>query len=449
MSQRAFSRSGETSDQNTKENMKAVFLTAGAAGMYCGSCMHDNAIAKAMIRMGVDCLLQPLYTPIRTDETSIASDHVFFGGIHIYLLQQMPWLRFVPEPVRRTLDWAPLLKWVTRKAHSTNAAQLGELSVSMLRGSHGQQAGEVQRLTRWLAKDIQPDAVLLSNLLIGGSLPAIREALPTARLVVILQGDDIFLDFLTPPYRTQAIELCRGLVSSVDRFIVHSQFYADKMGALLQIPKDKIVITPLSIDLTPFESESPAMEKPLDQFRLGYLARITPEKGLHHLVDALVQISTDAEHDDLHVHAAGWLGKNHHPYFSDQQQKIDAASLGHRFKYHGSPSLEEKVSFIRSLDLMCVPTDYEDPKGLFVLEALAAGIPVLQPDHGAFGEIVSATGGGSTYRPGSLDDLVRAILQIKRDHGLRRKWSNQGQASVRANHSVDHAALRMKEILFD
>jgi glycosyltransferase involved in cell wall biosynthesis len=39
------------------------------------------------------------------------------------------------------------------------------------------------------------------------------------------------------------------------------------------------------------------------------------------------------------------------------------------------------------LDLFCVPTEYADPKGIFLLEAVAAGIPYVMPDHGAFPEI--------------------------------------------------------------
>ena len=128
--------------------MKAVFLTAGAAGMYCGSCMHDNAMAKALRQQGVDCLLQPVYTPIRTDEESIADHQLFFGGIHIYLLQQMPWLHWVPMPIRRLLDSKPLLELVTRRAASTDAEQLGALAVSMLRGTKGRQSDEVERLAR-------------------------------------------------------------------------------------------------------------------------------------------------------------------------------------------------------------------------------------------------------------------------------------------------------------
>lgn len=416
--------------------------------MYCGSCMHDNAMARALIASGVDCLLQPVYTPIRTDEVSVASDQVFFGGIHVYLLQQFPWLRFVPGPIRRTLDWAPLLNLATRRSHATDASKLGELAVSMLRGSHGNQADEVARLTRWLANDIRPDAVMLTNLLIGGSLPSIRAAMPDAKLCVFLQGDDIFLDYLPTQHRDEAVRLCRELVPSVDRFIVHSQFYADKMGGLLKIPDDKIVVTPLSIDVTPFRTPAETSPRTDNEFRLGYLARIAPEKGLHHLVDALLHVGSDRSHDDLTLHAAGWLGEANRGYLTQQQEKVAAAKLNHRFTYHGSPTLAEKIAFLRSLDLFCVPTDYHDPKGLFVLEALAAGVPVLQPDHGAFGELITATGGGVVYRPGSKTDLVDAILAIKADRPARERYAADGAANVMNHHTIQRAAERMREILF-
>lgn len=416
--------------------------------MYCGSCMHDNAMARALIAGGVDCLLQPVYTPIRTDEVSVATDQIFFGGIHVYLLQQLPWLRFVPGPIRRTLDWAPLLNLATRRTHSTDASKLGDLAVSMLRGSHGNQADEVARLTRWLADDIRPDAIMLTNLLIGGSLPSIRAALPSARTCVFLQGDDIFLDYLPAGHRDEAIRLCRELVPSVDRFILHSQFYADKMGGLLDIPDQKIVVTPLSIDVTPFRVAEEKSSRIDSEFRLGYLARIAPEKGLHHLVDALLHLGDDAAHDDLTLHAAGWLGEANRNYLIQQQEKVSAAKLDHRFTYHGSPSLAEKIAYLRSLDLFCVPTDYHDPKGLFVLEALAAGVPVLQPDHGAFGELITATGGGRVYRPGSKTELIDAILDIKADHPTRKRYAADGAKNVMTKHTIELAAERMKEVLF-
>jgi len=426
--------------------MRAVFLTAGAAGMYCGSCMHDNALAKAMRARGVDCLLQPIYTPIRTDEISIASEKVFFGGIHIYLLQQFPWLRWIPAPIRRTLDWAPLIRMATSRSHSTDAAKLGALSVSMLRGADGYQSDEVQRLANWMANDVQPDAVLLTNLLIGGALPVLRSRLPDARLVVLLQGDDIFLDYLPDPFQQQAIDLCRGLVASVDQFVVHSQFYADKMGTLLRIPDDKITVTPLSIDVSPWETAWNVGKSAETSFRLGYLARIAPEKGLHNLVDAFIRLAPDDERLTLQV--AGWLGETNQEYLQEQEQKIDRAGLTDRYKYHGSPTLEEKIRFLKSLDLFSVPTDYHDPKGLFVLEANGAGIPVVQPDHGAFSELLESTGGGVTCESGDLESLCQAILKLRHDSKLRSELGNAGRERVLSHHSITVAADQMNDILF-
>ena len=452
-------------DLANRHSQRVVFLTAGAAGMYCGSCMHDNALARELLNQGVDCLLQPVYTPIRTDALNIAHPNVFFGGIHIYLLQRMPWLKHVPASLRRTLDWSPLIRLATRRSHATDANQLGQLAVSMLRGADGRQSQEVARLTDWLAGQVQPHAVVLSNLLIGGVLPSIRKSLPNTRLVVVLQGDDIFLDHLPDHDRAEAIRLCRELVPVVDRFVVNSQFYADKMGEMLNISPERFEITPLSIDVTPFSRDDGVIEQRVTDghgvtsvqfqrsesdasFRLGYLARIAPEKGFHHLVDSFIRLARKPEHADLTLHASGWLGESNKKYFQTQQQKLEAANLSDRFTYHGSPDLVQKVSFLKSLDLFSVPTDYHDPKGLFVLESLAAGVPVIQPDHGAFGELLGSTGGGVLIKPGCLDALCDAIEELKQNQQQREALGVSGRERVIKHHAMGQAVEQLRKILF-
>lgn len=426
--------------------MKVVYLTAGAAGMYCGSCMHDNQLAIALRGQGVDCVLQPIYTPIRTDGESAASENVFFGGIQIYLLQQMPWLRFVPKPLMRCLDWPPLIRWVTARASSTDAAKLGALAVSMLKGADGYQSDEAARLVRWMSNDMKPDAIVLSNLLIGGALPQLRGAMPNASIVLMLQGDDIFLDHLPDSYRAEAIGLCSDLIEHVDQVIVNSDFYGQKMAAMLSIPAAKIAVSPLSIDLKPYgEIQPPRKERP--HFRLGYLARVAPEKGLHHLVDAFIELAARDEHADLQLHVAGWLGEANRSYFDQLCSRIEAAGLADRFEYHGSPDLDAKVAFLRELDLLSVPTDYEEPKGLFVLESLAAGVSVLQPDHGAFGELIASTGGGELFTPGDVDHLCEMIASMKTDHAKRKTLASTGEANVREKHSIEKAAEHLRQLL--
>ena len=432
--------------------MKAVFLTAGAAGMYCGSCMHDNSLARALQKCGVDCVLQPVYTPIRTDAISIADERVFFGGIHVYLLQRIPWLRHVPAVLLRTLNWPPLLRFATARASSTDAKQLGALSVSMLKGLDGRQSTEVRRLVKWFANDMQPETIVFSNLLIGGAIPPIRDALPDVKMIVILQGDDIFLDHLPEPSRSEAIALCKKLVADIDQFVVHSQFYADKMNEMLDIPADKITVTPLSIDVSAYSSRSESSSKPDEggeTFRLGYLARIAPEKGLHHLIDAFIRLASQSVHADMHLHVAGWLGPANEAYFESLKSKVSDAGLSDRFHHHGSPSLQQKASLLRSLDLLSVPTDYADPKGLFVLESLASGVPVVQPAHGAFTELIESTGGGIVFPPGDLNDLCEAIDRLKSDSAQRKTLASVGEANVRQKHSIETAALQMRQIMFN
>ena len=425
--------------------------------MYCGSCLHDNALARAMRDQGVDCLLQPVYTPIRVDGVSAASEQIFFGGIHIYLLQQWPWLRRIPRPFRGLLDWPPLIRLATRRAQAADAKTLGQLTVSMLKGTHGNQREEVGRLVDWLADEIRPDAIVLSNLLIGGALPEIRRRMPNARILVILQGDDIFLDHLQEEYRKTCIELCSQLVAAVDQFVFHSQFYADKMGALFAVPPDKRVVTPLSIDTAPFSavadapasSSSESSDETPHGFRLGYLARIAPEKGLHRLIDAFIELAQDSRHDHVTLHAAGWLGDANRDYLKDQQKKLDSAGLSRRFTYHGSPDLPGKVEFLRTLDLLSVPTDYADPKGLFVLEAHAAGVPVVQPNHGAFGELLNATGGGILTVPHDTTSLVTSLSRLISDEEQRHELANAGRSRVLANHNIQVAAEHLRSLMFD
>ena len=61
--------------------MKIAYIAAGAAGMYCGTCIHDNTLAAALQRTGHDVALIPTYTPIRTDETDVSIDRVFSAAL--------------------------------------------------------------------------------------------------------------------------------------------------------------------------------------------------------------------------------------------------------------------------------------------------------------------------------------------------------------------------------
>lgn len=426
--------------------MKILFLTAGAAGMYCGSCMHDNALARALNQAGADCLLQPLYTPIRTDEPSVASQQVFFGGVNIYLTQQLPLFRHVPAAIKRLLDRPEFLSWATRRASATDAAMLGELTLSMLRGEDGNQKDEVERLVRWLRRDVNPDAIVLTNLLIAGPLPAIRRALPETKVVAILQGDDAFLDHLPLGIRRQAIELISQRSRECDAIVVNSRFYAEHMVQMLGLEPERVHVSPLAIDTAPFASlpPQPRENRPLT---VGYFARISPEKGLHHLVDAFIDLAARSGCESVELHIAGWLGTQHQAYFDQQMQKLRQAGLEQRVRHRGSPDLAGKLAMLRDLDVLSVPTEHQEPKGLFVLEAMAAGVPVVQPAVGAFPEIIEGSGGGLLVPPEQPARLADGLEQVLLNSELRGKLSAAGHAWVHGERTIQRQAESLWKLI--
>src|SRR5205823_4515512 len=147
------------------QRMRIAYITAGAAGMFCGSCMHDNTLVSALTAAGHDALLIPTYTPIRTDENDVSQSRVFFGGINVYLQEKFSLFRHTPRWLDRVFDANWLLRWVSRFAANTQAHQLGDLTISMLQGELGHQSKEIDKLVDWLATEVKPEVVNLTNVL--------------------------------------------------------------------------------------------------------------------------------------------------------------------------------------------------------------------------------------------------------------------------------------------
>lgn len=425
--------------------MKIAYLTAGAAGMVCGSCLHDNALAKALIDLGHDTLLIPTYTPIYTDEKDISSDHLFYGGLNVYLQQASPIFRWIPNWADQFLNAPKLVGWIASRAMGTSAGNLGPLTVSMLKGREGNQRKEVARLCSWLAT-LSPDIVVFSNLLIAGCLNELKRQLGCP-VAVVLQGDDLFYDGLEQPYRAQALVELRRLAQQVDLFIVHSQDYGRRMQAMLGFHDRQLGISPLSIDTADFldfDLRSPDLDIAPT---IGYLARIAPEKGLHLLVDAFIAMHQQDQLSEVRLAVAGWLGKQHEVYWQQQVDKLHAAGLKDRLDYHGRVDRTGKLQFLRNIDVLCVPTTYQEPKGLFVLEALAAGVPYVQPAHGAFPEMHARVGGGYLFAPESPELLAHRLAEVLSDRISLRTLGWQGRQTVLATASTRQEAQRFAELL--
>ena len=412
--------------------MRIAYITAGAAGMFCGSCMRDNTLASALIAEGHDALLIPTYTPIRTDEADVSQSRVFFGGINVYLQEKIPLFRYTPRWLDRLFDANWLLRWASRFAASTQASQLGDLTVSMLQGELGHQRKEIDKLADWLENEVRPDIINLTNVLLSGMAPRLRERL-NVPIIGSLQGDDIFLEMLPESHRTKAIDLISAHCGRMQGFIATSRYYAEFMSVYLRIARERIhVVHPgLNLQGHGITEPRPSGSGPASPFTIGYFARICPEKGLHHLIDAFCLLKATPGLAASRLRVSGWLGENNRAYFEEQKAKLARASLLERFEHVESPDHASKVRFLQSLDVLSVPTVYREPKGLYVLEAWANGVPVVQPAHGSFPELIEASGAGLLVAPGEPAALAAALRQMIEHPEERRRFGLLGHAAVR------------------
>lgn len=422
--------------------MKILQITAGAAGMYCGSCLRDNALASELMARGHDVLLLPLYTPTLTDEPNVSQHRVFFGGISVYLQQYLALFRKTPFLLDRLWDSPWLINAVSGRGVSNSPRMLGELTVSTLKGEAGFQRKEIRKLIGWLQHETPPDIVNLPNSLLISLAGPIHKALDRP-VCCTLQGEDLFLDGLQEPYRSSALDLIRARVSSVDAFLAVSNFHAESMSQRLSIPKHKMHVVPLGINLRNFSPRSSPRSSP---FTIGYFARIAPEKGLHLLCQAYRLLRLEKGLPKARLEVAGYLGSEHKTYLNEIAQQMKNSGLSGEFYYHGSLDLKGKVQFLQNLDVLSVPATYDEPKGLSLLEAMASGVPVVQPRRGAFIEILNQTGGGILVDPDRADRLADGILSIFKDPSLAAELSRNGIQGVHKHYGVAKMADQAMEV---
>jgi glycosyltransferase involved in cell wall biosynthesis len=409
--------------------------------MYCGSCLRDNAMATELMKRGHDVLLLPVYTPTLTDEPNVSDDHVVLGGISAYLEQYVPLFRKTPRWLDRLWDSKTALNLATRRSLSTNPKMLGEMTVSVLKGEDGFQRKEIEKFIDWVKDEAPPDVVSLPYTLLLSLAQPLKHALD-APILCTLQGEDLFLDNLHEPYRTQSLNLIRDHLPHVDLFLSVSDYYAEFMPGYLGIPSEKIRVVPIGINPDGFELRHADRSGP---FTVGFLGRIAPEKGLHVLAEAYQIARQSGDLPEARLEAAGYMASDSRPYLEAIQKRLHDAGLANEFHYRGVLERADKIAFLRGLDMMSMPATYDEPKGVSLLEAMACGVPLVQPRRGSFTEIIERTGGGLLVQPDDPQSLAGAILKLAHDPILAHDLSANGFCGVREHYTAAHMADRVLE----
>jgi len=496
--------------------VRIAYISAGAADMYCGSCLHDNTLVAALQRLGHDAVLVPTYTRLRTDEPDVSLDRVFFGALNVYLKQVAAPLRRGPALLERLLDRPGLLALVSRFGASTHPRRLGELTLSILRGEQGHQAGELDKLVAWLRDSFQPEIVHLTNSMFAGFARRLKAELGVP-IVCSVQGEELFLDSLPEPSRGQARDELAARARDVDLFIAPSRYYAELMAPYLRVERGSLAVVRLGIHLAGYgagpadrsdrsdrsdrggdraagprsdsgsdSGSDPGSDAGADPgsdrsnrgvdrdagrrsdagfdpgsdagadpgsvqaaagpsrsaetprpWVIGYLARIAPEKGLHLLAAAFREVAATLGPGRVRLQVAGYLPPQHRRYLRGIERQLAGWGLGGDYRYLGKVTRDEKLRFLGGLDVLAAPSVYPASKGLYVLEALASGVPVVAPRHGAFPELIEDTGGGVLVAPGDAAELAAALGELLQDPGRRERLGRAGREAVHARYGDD------------
>jgi glycosyltransferase involved in cell wall biosynthesis len=391
---------------------------------------------------GHDVVLTPVYTPTRTDERNVSRHRVAFGGISVFLEQHSSIFRHTPKFLDRLWDSEWVIKMASQRQIKVDPQSLGEMTVSMLRGEEGLQRKEIEKLLDWLTSDPAYDVINLPYTLLLGLAAPLRRTLKIP-ICCTLQGEDLFLDGLGEPWRAESMKLIRAASQHVDAFLPVSRYYYDFMPGYLGIAREKMRFVPLGINL---DGYAPRPARTAGPFTIGYFARLAPEKGLHVLVDAYRRLRARPGVGESRLRAAGYLAPEHKAYLDGIRADLRTWGLESQFEYRGEVDRSGKIDFLRSLDVLSVPATYEEPKGIFLLEAMANGVPVVQPRRGAFPEVVETTGGGIIVDADNPEALADGWLELWRNPARAAALGAAGADGVRQHYNVGKMAAAAEAV---
>ena len=420
--------------------MRLVHLTAGTGSFFCGTCLRDHALVKALRRLGHDALMVPMYLPVVVDDSGHHEESpLFFGGINVYLQQKSAFFRHTPQWLDKLLDSPALLRQAGRRAGMTDPRDLGEMTLSMIEGEHGHQAKELDKLVVWLVEQ-RPDVVCLSNSLLIGVARRVREALRVP-IVCSMQGEDAFLDSLPEPFRERCWQLVQERAADVDRFVAPSEYYQAAMREGLRLAPEKIVVIYNGIDLDGF---APAAALP-EFATVGFLARMCREKGLDTLVEAFIKLAPRVPRARLKI--GGSQAEADRTFINELKESVRQAGIANAVEFLPNLTHPEKQQFLRGLTVLSVPTRAGEAFGLFVLESLASGVPVVEPDNGAFPELIELTGGGVLFAHDDTNSLADALERLLLDPAQAAELGRSGREIVNARFTSDAMARNFEELL--
>ncbi len=424
--------------------MNIIQITPGTGeSFYCDNCLRDTALVTAMRSLGHDVVMVPLYLPVSSDSNQPLDDtQIFFGGINVYLQQKSKIFQKTPRWLDRLFDSPKLLRWLARKSKMTSSPELAETTISMMRGEQGRHAKELNRLIEWLdSQDNRPDIVCLSNILLAGLSESFKKRLGVP-VVCLLQDEDTFLDTMPSPYAEQLWNMLKERANNIDAFIAVSKYYAKVMQQRLKLSPDKVHIVYMGIPLDGYKPLSAETDVPI----IGFLSRMCHDKGLDTLVDAFIKLKKNNNLKNAKLRIAGGRTSADTEFINSIQNKIASAGFIDDVQFLSAFDRDTKIDFLQTLSLLSVPEKKPVAYALYLIEALAAGVPVVAPKSGVLPEVLEVTGGGILHEPNNTDALTEAIQSLLLDPKRAQQLGKQGRNQVLQKFNVEQTATELMRI---
>jgi glycosyltransferase involved in cell wall biosynthesis len=423
-------------------SLKIAHIIPGSGGsFYCGNCLRDSKYFEALRKMGHDVIKIPMYLPIFSDEHDLGDVPVFYGAVSIYLKQLMPVFRKAPRWLDSLLNSKPMLKFAASKAGSTRAKGLEEMTISMLLGEKGKQHEELERMTGWMKDHFKPDVVHLSNALLLGLAPKLKEILKVP-VVCSLQDEDVWVDIMSDQNRKKVWDLMAENAEYIDRFISVSRFYAAFSAEKMSIPPDKISSIHIGVDPSDYEYRNSGEKK----HAIGFISRMCYENGLDILVDAFILLKKYKAFDDLKLIITGGETGDDKSYLRQIRKKLDRRGLLSAVDFHKEFEGSGRKAFFAKSCVISVPVRNGEAFGIYIAESLASGIPVVQPALGAFPEVLATTGGGIIYGENNPEALASALKQLLDDPVRLIHLSEEARKGAEQHLSIHKLAKELVDV---
>ena len=422
--------------------MKIAHIIPGSGGsFYCGNCLRDSKYMKALQDLSHEVVKVPLYLPLFEDAHDLNDIPVFYGAVDIYLKQRFPVFRHMPLFVDKMLNSKSVLHLAAQNAGSTRPKGLEEMTLSMLLGEEGLQKGELERLVEWLRDEAKPDVVHLSNALLLGLVRRIKQEVRVP-VVCSLQDEDVWVDVMSDKHREEVWQLMKERSREVDAFVAVSRFYANEMQKKLHLRNQQLFINYLGVDTADYVVKDIRDKEPV----IGFISRMCEENGLGILVNAFILLKEDKQFLPVKLKITGGKTNDDTVFIKQQKKKIAGAGLEKDVLWVDEFEGPSRQHFFNTVAVLTVPVLNGEAFGLYQLEALASGIPVVQPELGAFPEVSGLSGGGITYLPNSPKKLAKAWKSILLDKDKLAALSKKGLAGVKAHFDIHQQAGKLVTI---